>query len=285
MKFSKLTAAMALSAAAAAFSTGAAAFTITNADGPNSFGGFDWASGAAAWTSGLTTAQAGLAGGCAVAGSCNFTIFYAGWATAINDVNGNPLGGLAPGLDVSANGIDQGYEYTIFATLNATLTGFSGTTFTYAIGGSSSFDIYYDTGANATIASGGAWTGFKNGTVVVSGNLQSPTDQAFNTAAGASNSVTIVGAVTFSGAQFSPALEGTLLSSTLQLFPAITGSFSPPTSVDGQLLGNVSATGDEALFRADANQDFFQAPEPTSMALTGLALLGIGAISRRRRQS
>jgi hypothetical protein len=281
MKISKLTAAVALSAAATAFSTGAAAYTITNADGPNSFGGFDWASGAAAWTKNLTTAENNLAGGCVA--SCAFTIYYAGWATAINDVDGNPLGNLAPGLDTSANGVDGGYEYTIFATLNARLTGFSGTSFTFAIDGSSTFDIYYDTAANATIASGAAWSNFKDGTVMVSGNLFSVTDQSFNTAAGAPNSVSLFGGVSFSGPQFSPALQGTLLSSTLQLFPGITGSFSPPTSVDGTVVGDVSATGDEALFRADANQDFFRVPEPTSMALAGLALLAAGAISRRRQ--
>ncbi len=281
MKFSKLTTTVAL-AAAAAFSSGAGAFTITNDDGSNSFGGFDWASGAAAWTDGLTAAETALVGGCVA--SCNFTIFYAGWAVAINDTDGNPLGGAAPGLDVTANGVDAGYEYTMFATLNATLTGFSGTSFTYSIGGSSTFDIWYDTAANAKIASGGAWSGFKDGVKQVSGNLFSPTDQSFNTAAGAPNSVSLVGTISLSGPQFTPALEGTLISSTLQLFPAITGSFSRPTSVDGTVVGDVTATGPEAMFRADANQDFF-VPEPTSIALAGLALLGVGAVSRRRRRS
>lgn len=284
MKFSKLTAALATSAAVLFGGNAMAAATISNGDGSLSpFSGFDWASGGAAWTTGLTAAETAFAGGCVA--SCSFSINYASWATAITMPGGGAL--AAPGLDSNPNGgLDAGrtYEYTIKSSLTATLVGFvPGVAAIYSIG-SGSFDIFYDTSGNADLG-GGTWTGFGNGINIISGTLMTAAPQLFNLADG-SGQVNLVGTVTGQNAVYvNPAILGTRLTSTLQLWPstAIT-DFTPPTSVDGVALPGVGPLDAEALFQADANQNFdFAIPEPTSMLLAGLALAGLGFASRRRQ--
>lgn len=296
MNISKLTRAVALSVTAAAFSAGASAVTITNPSGTFDFGGFDWASSGAAWTNNLTVAeQAAGAGNCSgptPAAACNFTITYVALAAAVYDSNGIDLGLSAGGMDTVANGaagpFGNAYEYTIYATINATMTQFTagggsgGADFLkYVVNPSSTFTIYYDNTPDA-LQQNGAWSGFNNGTPMVQGNWASLTEQSFDAGAGG-QTLNVAGAVSMSGSQFSPALTGTIVSSTLQLFPLFSATFAVPTSVDGTVLPAVGLQDPEALFRADTNQDFF-VPEPTALALSAMALLAMGATARRRRQ-
>lgn len=283
MNFAKMGAVVAV-AAAAVFGGSAMAATISNEDGALSpFSGFDWASGGAAWTTGLTAAETALAGGCVA--SCSFTINYASWAQALTMPSSGALN--SPGLDSNPNGGGAGYEYTIKSTLTATLVAYiPGVTAVYSITGGA-FDIYYDTSANANLNDGGTgvWTGFDDGINIISGTLSTLNPQLFNLFDG-SGSLSLVGEVTGQNSTYvSPEIIGTRVVSTLQLFPSpqIT-DFTPPVSVDGVVLPAVGPADPEALFQADSNQNFdFKVPEPGSMLLAGLALTGLGFASRRRK--
>src|SRR5689334_4632802 len=86
-----------------------AAFFLTNTAGTFQVDEFDWASNGVAWTTGFAP----------VAGTA-FTLNYADYAAAVNLAGGVVIDS-SNGLDNKPNGIDQGYEYTIFATLNETV--------------------------------------------------------------------------------------------------------------------------------------------------------------------
>jgi hypothetical protein len=257
-----------------ALSGASSAAIISNVDGNLSFGGFDWAQNGVAYTQGFAP----------VAGT-NFTLTYFADAIAIVDAGGtNQPAFMVTHMDTSSNGVyngapPSGYEYTIVATLNETVTGCSGTTCNFIVNGGS-FNIYYDLASNANSLPTSLGTGFQDGTAVIGGTVTGGTTSTFNTANG-SNATTLQGVVTSTNNAFvNPNLIGTTASTTLQIGTGLTNGFVAPLGFNG-----VAFTAANIVFQADANQSFTQAvPEPGSLALLGAAFLGFFGLGRRRNK-
>ena len=274
MKLRKLAAVLSIIGAATIGSTAHAAATITNLDGVLSpFGGFDWSSGAAAWTSGFAP----------VVGS-SFDLYYAGWAVSVTDTGSGTL--FTPHLDNNANGVPVAagtYEYTGFAHFTETISSCSAdlTTCVFTITGGT-YDIYYDTAANAKQADG---TGFQDGVKIVSGTVNASSNLFDNATGG---QATLTGTVGFTNAAYiNPALTGTTFTSTLQLSTAVT-NFTAPTGFDFNKDGISDPLGSPniIMFQADGNQTFTTAvPEPGMLLLAGAALAACGVVTRRRRNA
>lgn len=277
MKLKKLVAfaAVAMAASAAAHATP----TLTNLDGAfDPFGGFDWASNGAAYVTGFGLSSASAAGS-----SDAFTLYYMAAARddGILDTSGTAF--ATPGNNVT-------YEYTVFATLNetATCTGIGGTLANPCgalalTATSGTWDIYYDTAPNADIAAG---TGFRNGISILSG-VFNPGFAGFFVATGdapngsGSGSNTLTGTVLITDNTYiNPDLVGTTAVTTLQ-YGAFQTGFVRPATFDGVGGYPGADSGTDFVFQADSNQDF-TIPEPGSMALIGLGLIGLG-LKRRSK--
>lgn len=263
-------------AAASIVAAPAHAISLTNPDGTFAWTGFDWAQGGTAFTTGFTPVV-----------NSSFTMDFFSWAVTLN----NTPSTFAPQhMDVNANGAADGvplstYEYTVVAHLNETVTaclpvggGQNLCTFNITSG---NFSIYFDPATNANSSSGSNGTGFKDGTLLIQGVFGQQFGGSFTSdgvTAGQGNSV-LQGAVTYTNATYiSPALVGTTVGTLLQLGGQLT-NWVNPGGFDGVAFGS-----NNIVFQADANQDF-RLPEPGSVALLGLGLIGGGIASIRRRKA
>lgn len=248
-----------------------ASFQLTNTNGTFTVDEFDWASTGTAWTNNFNTTT-----------GTTFTLFFADYAVSVNNAGATVIDS-GQGLDNNPDGVDNGYEYTIFATLTEQVTGcttVSGTTTCSfdVLGGT--FNIYYDTASTANKTTT-AWTGFQDGINIISGTLTPGVSGTFvATGTTGTGGATLFGTTTAQDFTYvQPTLDGTTATTTLQIGQAA-GSFVYPVSVDGIAI----PPQPQVTFKADANQQFAvaQLPEPGSLALIGIGLLAWVGFSRRR---
>jgi hypothetical protein len=248
--------------AALAGSNAAMAVTITNSTGSYAnWGGFDWASNGTAVVEGYAP----------VVGN-QFDLTY--WASAA--LATTPIGTTLAGP--SAGILLGDYEYTIEVILRESVVtvegGGASASFSILSG---SFNIWYDTNVNANQVTG---AGITDGTLLISGTILPDPSGGFNVVTGGSAALQAL--ITYTNSDYiTPDLGSSNATTTLQIGNTVTG-WVAPTSLPGAAGGTQDFLPGSILLQADANQTFRAVPEPGTMALLGIAMLGLGLVRARK---